>query len=199
MFMPVPTFTLAFSGPSGVGEQARPEEGGNKAPDSRGQSAPPTGGERRKPPRWLFRYVVNPVMRTLLRSPLGRRLGNDDTGIMLLSFRGRKTGRVYSTPVAYHRQDGDLLVFTDDPWWRNLKGGARVRMLVAGRKAAGRAVPVTDEEEVLHTTMHLIRTHGVGHARRLGLNLPADHHPTVEDLKRVLTGRVMIRITPDRQ
>lgn len=176
-----------------------PNEGGNKAPDSRGRSATSTGGERRKPPRWLFRYVVNPVMRALLRSPLGRRLGNDDTGIMLLSFRGRKTGRVYSTPVGYHRQDGDLLVFTDDPWWRNLKGGARVKMLWRGRVMAGQAVPVTDEEEVLHITMHLLRLHGVGHARRLGLNLPTDRHPTVQDLKRALAGRVMIRITPDHR
>ncbi len=197
MFMPMSTFTLAFTE-----EQAQSDEGGDKAPkapDSRGRSATSAGGERRKPPRWLFRYVVNPVMRTLLRSPLGKRLGNDDTGIMLLSFKGRKTGRVYSTPVGYHRQDGDLLVFTDDPWWRNLKNGARVKMLWRGRAMTGRAVPVTDEEEVLHTTMHLLRLHGVGHARRLGLNLPTDRHPTVQDLKRALTGRVMIRITPDQQ
>ena len=49
----------------------------------------------------------NPIMASLLRSPLHRWLSRNT---MLISVRGRKTGRMLTTPVNYVRVGDELLV-----------------------------------------------------------------------------------------
>ena len=56
--------------------------------------------------------VSNPVMRGLLRSPVG---GPMRRQFMVLRFFGRKTGRRYDIPVVAHRLDGELYALTDAP------------------------------------------------------------------------------------
>ena len=57
------------------------------------------------PPAALLR-IVNPVLRTVLQSPLHRALSS---GLMLLHVTGRKSGRVYLFPVGRYELDGQLL------------------------------------------------------------------------------------------
>jgi hypothetical protein len=46
--------------------------------------------------------------------------------VMLLTYRGRRSGRAFTTPISYVRDGEDLLAvaFRDHAWWRNLRGGA---------------------------------------------------------------------------
>ena len=70
----------------------------------------------------FYRYLLNPVMRGLLRSPLhGVASGN----IAILHFRGRKSGRWLETPLSYMREGNTvrLLSNTNTRWWHNLRGG----------------------------------------------------------------------------
>lgn len=60
----------------------------------------------RSPPDWLI-SVVNPVLRTLLRSPV-HGLASDH--LLLLTVTGRKTGTAYTFPVGYEQDDGALTV-----------------------------------------------------------------------------------------
>ncbi len=147
----------------------------------------------RTPPKWLFKYLVNPLMSTLLRSPLGSKLGQM---LLLLSFRGRKSGQVYTTPVSYHRRAGELIVFTDSPWWKNLRG-APVRLRLAGRRVRGWAEATDDPAALLEATLHFLPQVGVKNARRLALSIPADHEPTPEELRQALQGHALIRIRLD--
>lgn len=62
-------------------------------------SPPPV--ERAVPPALLTR-VGNPVLTWLLGGP--RRSAKVGQNLLLLHVTGRRSGRVYSTPVAYHRQ-----------------------------------------------------------------------------------------------
>ena len=58
---------------------------------------------------------------------------------MLVSVAGRKTGRIYTTPVNYIR-DGDALTVISRryrTWWRNLRGGAPVTLRLRGRDLRG--------------------------------------------------------------
>ncbi len=48
----------------------------------------------------------NPIMTLLLRSPLYRLAG---PGMMLITYTGRKSGKVYTTPINYSEIDGELL------------------------------------------------------------------------------------------
>lgn len=55
----------------------------------------------------LFRHLVNPVVATLLRSPASRLL---DANLLLVRYRGRRTGRELELPVGYIREGDRFLV-----------------------------------------------------------------------------------------
>jgi hypothetical protein len=92
----------------------------------------------------------NPFMKRLLRSRLHMPWSR---WFAVIQWRGRKTGRIHSTPVSCARFDGRLLITTGDRWWRNLVGGAAVRVWFRGRRHAAVARPVLAEEDSL--ALHL--------------------------------------------
>ncbi|MGW4125684.1 nitroreductase/quinone reductase family protein [Nocardia sp. NPDC004711] len=65
----------------------------------------------------------------------------------MLTFTGRKSGRTYTTPMAYVREGNRVLLSTDSPWHRNLAGGAPVSLLLRGRTVQGVATCVYDPVE----------------------------------------------------
>ena len=71
--------------------------------------------------RSFMNNLGNIFVKPLLRSPLHFLLSGS---IMLVTFTGRKSGKVYTTPVQYFR-DGDTIIFftkTVRTWWKNLAG-----------------------------------------------------------------------------
>jgi hypothetical protein len=66
-----------------------------------------------------------------------------------MSVTGRRSGRVYTFPVGYE-QEGDRVTITvgwpeRKRWWRNLRGGAPVRIRLRGRERSGHAEAHGDE------------------------------------------------------
>jgi len=53
--------------------------------------------------------LYNPVVAAVLRSPLH---GVMSDSVMLLTYRGRKSGKVLTTPISYVRDGGDILAVT---------------------------------------------------------------------------------------
>lgn len=117
------------------------------------------------------------VMRPLLSSRLGRRV----PGVMLLTFRGRRTGRTYRVPVNFHLVDGRPMAFTDAPWRLNFEGGATVTVTHRGRvhRTRARLVTVTPDEMAVAVRKSL---DSGGSAERMGLRLPRDHEVSVAEL-----------------
>ena len=78
----------------------------------------------------VMRIVVgagNPLMRRLLDSRLAGPMAKK---LLLLRYRGRKSGRTITTPVGYVR-DGDRVVMVTSPsyrWWPNFVGGAEAEL-----------------------------------------------------------------------
>ncbi len=66
---------------------------------------------------------------------------------MLISFTGRKSGKTYTTPVSYSRDDDVVRVFTTAPWWRNLQANPQVTLRLAGETRTGRAQTTRDDTE----------------------------------------------------
>jgi hypothetical protein len=75
-----------------------------------------------RPPRLVLR-IVNPIIRSILRTPLHCTLSSQ---LMLLSMRARRTGRWVTVPVGRHEIDGEFLVSVSGRWRHNLRGGAAV-------------------------------------------------------------------------
>ncbi len=87
--------------------------------------------------------LQNPMMKWLLRSPLHVIVSRM---YMLITFTGRKSGKVYTTPVQYAQEGHTLTVISsaEYKWWKNLRGGADVRLLLRGQEVIGRADATTD-------------------------------------------------------
>jgi deazaflavin-dependent oxidoreductase (nitroreductase family) len=74
----------------------------------------------------------NPIVRSLLRSPLHFLMSRNT---LLMTYAGRRSGHVYTTPMNYVR-DGDTFFITSlrtHTWWRNLRGRALVELRVQGK------------------------------------------------------------------
>ena len=148
---------------------------------------------RRRALRLLFR-LINSVVGSILRSPVHRLLSGR---LALLTFYGRKSGRRYKTPVGYGRTDDALLVDTESPWWRNLRGGVRVGVRLQGRDRAGTAEVITDEAR-MREAYRIILAATPGYARALGVSLGSDGLPRREDVARIRQkGHVVVRIELD--
>lgn len=87
-----------------------------------------------------MRRAVNRAVAGLLRSRAHRPLSG---ALLLLTFRGRRSGRAYTIPLLYARDGDDLLLVALHPggqqWWRNTRGGAEVELLLRRRRHHARA------------------------------------------------------------
>jgi hypothetical protein len=116
-------------------------------------------------PKPLY-HIINPIMAVLLRSPLHGLLSKS---LMLLSFKGRKSGKRYTVPVGYMQAGEDLFVFTHTRWWKNLIGGAPVVLRLRGRDVSGTATPIADPIRIAEIAQMFVARHGTAMAQRMGL------------------------------
>lgn len=96
----------------------------------------------------MWRKIVNPFMIWLLRSPLHFMMSRQT---MLISVKGRKSGKVYTTPVDYGRDGDAVLAVTSRryTWWKNLSGGGQAELVIAGKPLSGPATISQDEAVIL--------------------------------------------------
>ena len=89
----------------------------------------------------------NDFMAWVLRSPFHGMLSN---GMMLITITGRKTGKTYTTPVGYYVEGEYLWVITsrERTWWKNLQGGANVKLLLKRKPVQGIADVELDTKAV---------------------------------------------------
>lgn len=133
----------------------------------------------------------NRFMIWLLRSPLHGLLSY---GTMLLTVRGRKTGRPYLTPVDYFEDNGLIWVLSnrDRNWWRNLRDGANVEMLLKGKPIHGFARLEMDEKEVETQLVKYVQ-HKPYTAKPLGIQMK-NKIPNAEDVSRVARDKLFVKI-----
>jgi deazaflavin-dependent oxidoreductase (nitroreductase family) len=133
----------------------------------------------------------NDFMSWVLRSPLHGMLSN---GMMLITVTGRKTGKQYTTPVGYYREDGFLWVITsrDRTWWKNLRGGAEVALLLKRKQVTAIAEPDLDEKAV-ETRMYEYIKHVPQAAKPLGIRVE-NGNANAEDIARTAKDRLFVRL-----
>jgi deazaflavin-dependent oxidoreductase (nitroreductase family) len=127
--------------------------------------------------------LANHLVTSLLRNPVLSPLLSGHT--LLVSVRGRKTGAIYTTPVNYVREGNTLLVLsrTDRTWWKNLRGGAPITVLLKGKEIQGTA-------EVIERNPDAVAwVYGEWHPH------PRNAVRAMEKARRRTEGKVLIRIT----
>jgi hypothetical protein len=139
-----------------------------------------------KPPEW-----VNTMMKWMLTIPgIQAMVGK---GVALLTFTGRKTGKTYTIPVSYQRDDDTITVITKRSrnWWRNFQPAAVVELRLAGRNFQGRAEAAIGESDVLDFMMDYLKKRPVD-AKAYGLRRD---EITSAKVSKILPHIVLIHIT----
>jgi F420H(2)-dependent quinone reductase len=90
--------------------------------------------------------IVNPALRTLLRSPIH---GLASSRVALITYTGHRSGCEYTIPCFYRDMGDEVTIAVGWPerkvWWRNLTGeGGPVRLLVQGQELRGHAIATRD-------------------------------------------------------
>jgi deazaflavin-dependent oxidoreductase (nitroreductase family) len=138
--------------------------------------------------------LANTVVRGMLRTPLiSRGIGSK---LLTIYVVGRKSGRRYTIPVAYTRQDGDLLIGTPFGWSRNLRTGEPVTIRLKGRLRQADVRVYATEPEVVAAYAAMCRdNHNFANFNKIGFD-PAGQ-PNPEDLHLAwMAGARAFRLTP---
>jgi deazaflavin-dependent oxidoreductase (nitroreductase family) len=130
----------------------------------------------------------------VLRSPLHGMLSN---GMMLITVTGRKTGKKYTTPVGYFRDNGNFWVLTsrNRTWWKNLQGGAPVRLLLKREPVEAFAEPELNDKTIQALLREYIKNVPQA-AKSLGIRMEYGN-PSAEDLARIAKDRLFVRVRSD--
>lgn len=107
------------------------------------QSKPPLG--RQIQARMMS--LLNVPMRVLLQLPFSTPLSRQ---LMLITFKGRKTGKIYRQPVSYVQQDNTLLTPGGGKWKLNLRESQPVRTHLRGQDVFARPELVKNPDEIEH-------------------------------------------------
>ena len=118
--------------------------------------------------------AATPAVRWSLRRGSG---GPMARSLLLLRFRGSRSGTWYTTPVGYARE-GDVLVIVTSPtyaWWKNIRDGADVDVRLDGAWRTGRARIIGPDDPAYEETVALqVRLRGAGMLRGFGVEVGDD-------------------------
>jgi hypothetical protein len=147
------------------------------------------------PPEAVLR-AVNPALKFLLGTPLA---GSARKQLMVLSFKGRKSGNPYSIPVSAHHIGDQLYALAGATWTRNFRGGADAEVLYDGKKTAMRGETIEDPAVVAELQRRVAESYGVKRAQRMmGLGFRDPRIPTVDEFKEACEREniVAVKLTP---
>ena len=147
------------------------------------------------PPEGVLR-AVNPALKFLLRTPLA---GPARKQLMVLNFKGRKSGNPYSIPVSAHHIDNTLYALAGAAWTKNFRNGANAEVLHDGKTTAMHGDLIDDPAIVAELSHRVAERYGVKQAQRMmGLGFRDDRIPTVEEFKEAAEREhlVAVKLTP---
>jgi len=133
----------------------------------------------------------NRAMKLVLRSPMH---GMVSKNILLITFTGRKSGKTYTTPVSYSQHDDQVTIFTHATWWKNLRSGTPVTLLIRGREIQGLAEPVAEDKQAIaaRLTAHLREV--PFDAKYYGVTFGEYRNPRAEEVEKAVQTVVMISV-----
>ena len=151
---------------------------------------------------WFMNKIANPFVRLILRSPFHRLMS---AALLIITYRGRKTGKEYSLPVQFVQDGNHIYIVPGLPeqktWWRNLKDGVPVQLVLRGQTLAGNGVLLkqdTDSETIVKS-FGLILQRFPALAKYHHIRVEADGSFNTGDVRQATTAVVMIRVELNQQ
>ena len=142
----------------------------------------------------LLYATLNPVVTGLLRSPIH---GIASANLCIFSYRGRRSGKPYSTPLSFMREGSTvrLLSSHNTRWWNNfLDGPVDVEIEIARKTYRGRATTTVDDGDAFRDGVRTFLTAVPRDARVYGIKLDANRKPREEDIASAAGHVVLVEI-----
>lgn len=146
-----------------------------------------------KIPEWAFPFI-NAIVKRLLATPLHAMMSDS---MMVMRYRGRRSGRELATPVRYIR-DGDTIIAstsTSTNWWRNLQEAEAAELLLAGESVRVRPEVIHSNDQVVLPILQAILAEHPGDAVYMDVGLK-DGKPIQQELLDALAWMVVVKFHP---
>lgn len=145
-----------------------------------------------KVPDWLFGFV-NPVMVTMLRSPLHPLVSSS---ILIIEFTGIKSGKRRTVPVRYMYTGNQPCCTTsiNNGWWHNFKTPQKVELTLAGKRMAAIATAVSHDPDMLSPILREIWSRHPADAAYMNVKLDKTGQPDPNDFDRASDEAVLINL-----
>jgi deazaflavin-dependent oxidoreductase (nitroreductase family) len=156
-----------------------------------------THSPRRSSPFWFMNKFANPFVGLILRSPMHKWLS---PSLLLITYQGRKSGKKYTLPVQYVQSGNSLYIIPgaagQKTWWRNLRGGAPVELLLDGHHFQAFAEVLTGEAHcgVIAEALKVYLLHFPAATRLHSIHLQIDGTLDEKDLFRAAPSVVLVRV-----
>jgi hypothetical protein len=157
------------------------------------ESSNEKGQPRKQGPKIMFK-ILNPLMKLILNSPLH---GGLSKRVMVISFTGKKTGKHFSTPVAYARDGDRVIVVTYSAWSKNFNEPTPVQMRIHGKSVSGTAAVVDEPVKIKQILQTLNRLNGKEMMQRLGLWMDDLESLSPEAVQQATRGSYFIEVNTE--
>ena len=144
------------------------------------------------PESWFV--AINPVVRVLLTSPLHGLLSSS---VMLISFTGRRSGKLFTTPVRFIRAGEKIHCFTgtENQWWRNMRQPVTVDLRMGGRSQKYTAQAVSDDPARVKEALSKLLAAYPQDAPYYDIQVDKSGNPEVGELEKAAQRTVLVEAT----
>jgi len=126
-------------------------------------------------------FLINPVVAFLARSPLHFLISHQ---VLIIQFKGRKSGKQYLVPVSYHEHESFYTCVTlrSNIWWRNLKEVSHTKIWLKGTLKNAQIDLEFNNDQIVESTLRDLVTNNRVDAYFAKIKLNKDGSPDSDDL-----------------
>ena len=126
-------------------------------------------------------FLINPVVAFLARSPLHFLISHQ---VIVIQFKGRKSGKQYLVPVSYHEHESSYTCVTlrSNIWWRNLKEVSHTKIWLKGTLKNAQIDLEFNNDQIVESTLRDLVTNNRVDAYFAKIKLNKDGSPDSDDL-----------------
>ena len=139
-------------------------------------------------------FLINPVVAFLARSPLHFLISHQ---VLVIQFKGRKSGKQYLVPVSYHEHESSYTCVTlrSNIWWRNLKEVSHTQIWLKGSLNDVQIDLEFNNDQVVESTLRDLVTNNKVDAYFANIKLHKDSTPHSDDLSQAAKIHTVLKFT----
>jgi len=148
---------------------------------------------------WFMNHIWNPIVRFIMRSPLHGLMSKD---VMLITYRGQKSGKEFTLPVSYLEDGATVFVIPGMPdkkvWWHNIHENTPVLINLRGKSISAQASLLSAEKDlnVMTNALRLFFRKMPGGASMYKVYKDTNGEFNIDDLNQAARGMVMVSLKP---